>query len=166
MASTFLRHLLFYISACYCAVLVLIHHHLHSKPVHVGVQKEPLGSVHDYATRAYSAAQAASSGRVAGDAYEKAAAKAAEEAAAASGARASRSIGMKGSCLDWCWHERLLPWLVLAWKAPALTGVGMEGSCLDWCWGFNSLLTGTLKIPSTSMREGSTRLRRSWMRGP
>uniref|UniRef100_A0A6S8IU36 Transcription initiation factor TFIID subunit 8 n=1 Tax=Dunaliella tertiolecta TaxID=3047 RepID=A0A6S8IU36_DUNTE len=55
-----------------------------------GVQKEPLGSVHDYATRAYSAAQAASSGRVAGDAYEKAAAKAAEEAAAASGARASR----------------------------------------------------------------------------
>eukprot|EP00967_Tisochrysis_lutea_P096523 scaffold141420_cov18-Tisochrysis_lutea.AAC.1 len=90
MASTFLRHLLFYISACYCAVLVLIHHHLHSKPVHVGVQKEPLGSVHDYATRAYSAAQAASSGRVAGDAYEKAAAKAAEEAAAASGARASR----------------------------------------------------------------------------
>lgn len=59
-----------------------------------GVQKEPLGSVHDYATQAYSAAQAASSGRMTGDAYEKAAAKAAMEAAATgpSSGRSTRCV--------------------------------------------------------------------------
>lgn len=46
-----------------------------------GVQKEPLGSVHDFSTQAYNAAQAASSARASEDAYEKAAARAAEEAA-------------------------------------------------------------------------------------